>query len=194
MPESVLEPIQAAIQATLTAIQNRARLYRNLVVSVTVVVIGSVILAVIFRSVIPLLGLLLLVPLAGTYFVLDTRCTRLWSKHILGMWVEGELNLTAFSGAISAHQYVPRGTLEGMLGWLPKNEGRIGIAHENKLEIASRLEAAARRQQVLTSIAAAGLVAGPMLLIMSIISGSRLLFLLSLASAAMWAIARWKHA
>ena len=155
MPDTVVEPMQAAIQATLTAIQNRARLYRNLVVLVTAVLIGSIVVAVVFRSLIPLIGFSLLVPLAGAYFILDNRCTRLWSKQVLEMWVAGKLDLTAFSGAVSAHPYVPRGTLEGMLGLLPEPHARRTM--EDRAVYISQQQAFARRYEVRTLVASAGL-------------------------------------
>jgi len=185
--------MQAAIQATLAAIQNRARLYRNLVVSVTAVLIGSVVVAVVFRSLIPLIGFSLLVPLAGAYFVLDNRCTRLWSKQVLEMWAEGKLNLTAFSGAISAHPYVPRGTLEGMLGLLllGGETGRLAsLKAEDRTALCRRVDDTAGRHQRRIVLATAGLMSMLVFLIAAIILRSVSLYFFLAVSLALWFIAK----
>jgi hypothetical protein len=180
---SGVEPMQAAIQATLTTIRNRARFYRNLVVCVSAVLIVSLILAAVFRSVIPLMGLSLLVPLAGTYFVLDNRLTRLWSKQILELWAEGKLNLTAFSSVISAHPYVPPATLEGMLGVLPDCSANNA---DKKASIAG-VQELLRSHERRTVFASAGLFLTVLLLSASIVFRSGLLLASFVASALIWA-------
>src|SRR5260370_31655590 len=86
-----------AIDITLRATEERARLYRNLVVAVSAVSV----LAVFFRHWLALAGLIILVPLTGAYLVLDSRLLRLWRAGIVEMLRLRGLDVTAFSKTIS---------------------------------------------------------------------------------------------
>jgi hypothetical protein len=187
-PSSV-EPMQAAIQATLTTIRNRARLYRNLVVCVSVVVIGSAVVAAIFRSVIPLIAFSMLVPLVGLYFVLDNRSTRLWGKHLLELWSEGKVDLGAFSAAMGAYPFVPRGTLEGMLSALPIESAEkrpSSVSEERRKALLEQFGLQTRRQERRTVLATLGLLGMLVCLGSSILLRSGVLLACFVASFALW--------
>jgi hypothetical protein len=185
-PRPHTDPMQAAIQATLTAIQNRARLYRNLVIGVSLVVLACAILALVFHSAIPLLGVSLLVPVVGAYFVLDSRQTRQWSSRILQRWSEGKLNLAAFSVAMTAHPYAPRGTLEGMLSLLRvAGEERLGSNQERKA-LLEWLELQALRHERRTALATVGLLSMLVCLGASIRLQSGILLGCSIGSLLLW--------
>ncbi len=180
--------MQAAIQATLTTIRNRARLYRNLVICVSVVVIGSPVAAAVFRSAFPLIVLSLLVPLVGTYFVLDSRYTGRWSKQVLELWSEGKLDPGVFSSTMRAHPYVPQGTLEGMLSALPVGYGekRPARVSEERRRVLEQFQLLARRQERRTVLATLGFLCMLVCLGFSIQLRSAVLLACSVASFGLW--------
>jgi hypothetical protein len=104
-----------AVEYTVRTIEDRARLYRNLVVSVSIVSILSVVLAVTFRQWIGLAGFLLLSPMTGSFLILDIRRTRLWRLHILKKSRKRELHIPTFRKTISAFAYLPASSLQAML-------------------------------------------------------------------------------
>jgi hypothetical protein len=120
-----------AIRCTIQAIERRSRSYRNLIVAVSIVGLGSVGLAVAFRDLVTLAGLIVLVPLVGGFFFLDSRLVQRWRAEILDMCRAGEVNLTAFRKTILQLRNLPAGSLQGMLSMLPpdaqadQDQGRL---------------------------------------------------------------------
>jgi len=108
-----------AIEVTLRTIEERARLYRNLVVAVSAVSVLSVLFAVFFRQWLALAGLIVLVPLTGAYLILDSRLLRLWRAGIVQMLRMRGLDVTAFSKTISGFRHVPPNSLNAMISTLP---------------------------------------------------------------------------
>jgi len=107
------------IDVTLRTIEERARLYRNLVVAVSAVSVLSVLFAVFFRQWLPLAGLIILVPLTGAYLILDSRLLHLWRAGIVEMQRLRGLDVTAFSKTISGFRHVPPNSLDAMISTLP---------------------------------------------------------------------------
>ena len=119
-----------AIRCTVQAIETRSRFYRNLIVAVSIVGLGSVGLAVVFRNLVMLAGLIVLVPLVGGFFFLDSRLVQRWRAEILDMSRSSEINLSAFRKTILQLRYLPAGSLQGMLPMLPdaqanQDQGRL---------------------------------------------------------------------
>ena len=110
--------MQEAIQATLAAIERRARLYRRTVMAVVAIALASPAAALILRSWHPLAGWILLVPVVGGFFLLDGRILRRWRRVVQHRLTEGRLDLSLFSATISRHPLIPRSTLAGMLDLL----------------------------------------------------------------------------
>ena len=104
-----------AVEYTVRTIEDRARLYRNLVISVSMVSILSVLLAITLRQWIALAGLLLLSPMTGSFLILDIRRTRQWRLHILKKYRKRELHIPTFRKTISAFAYLPASSLQAML-------------------------------------------------------------------------------
>jgi len=113
-------PLTEALDATLLAIEVRAKLYRRTVIAVAAVIVVSGLAAAILRSWAPLSALILAVPVSGTFFVLDDREVRRWRRLILGLRDARALDVDAFVESISAHSIVPQQTLQGMLALLPR--------------------------------------------------------------------------
>jgi hypothetical protein len=115
-----------AIEVTLRTIEERARLYRNLVVGVSAVSVLSVLFAVFFRQWLALAGLIILVPLTGAYLILDSRLLRLWRAGIIEMMRLRGLDVTAFSKTISGFRHVPPNSLNAMISMLPASQELTG--------------------------------------------------------------------
>jgi len=111
-----------AIDITLRTIEDRARLYRNLVVGVSVVSVLSILLAVLFRQWVALTGLVLLVPLTGGFLFIDSRRIRHWRAEILERFLMRGLDLTMFRKTISGFGHLPTDSLQAMLSTIPSNE------------------------------------------------------------------------
>jgi hypothetical protein len=132
--------VKDALELTTRTIDRRAYHYRNLVVLVVVIVLIFVVWAVIRRSILPLLGLFLLLPLCGGFLFLDAYLVNGWRDRILQMWVEEELNLDAFAKSICAIRLLPAGTLGALLATLPVNDnapatGKLSTAMKKALAL-----------------------------------------------------------
>lgn len=117
---------RAATDLTIAVIQQRSRIFRNQVVVVVAVVLGSVAVAVGLRMFWPLTGLLTLVPVCGLFLWLDTRRVAQWRWAILALWLRRDIELLAFGHAIQAVPNLPEPTLNSMLSLL--GTAQIGTA------------------------------------------------------------------
>jgi len=108
-----------AIDITLRTIEERAELYRNLVVAICVVSVLSILMAVLFRQWMPLAGLVLLVPLTGGFLFLDSRLVRRWRAEIVEMGRSRSLDVIAFLKTISGFRHLPPNALKAMLSTIP---------------------------------------------------------------------------
>ena len=111
-----------AIDQTTSAIDRRARFYRNLIVAVVVVILGSVVWAIFAWAWIPLLGCLFLFPICGLYFFLDAQVLQGWRSQLLEPWCQRELDFRAFQPAIEAVPGLPQESLRSMLATLPLSD------------------------------------------------------------------------
>ncbi len=126
---------RAAIDQTTLTIERRARNYRNLVIGVVVVSILSISSALVIRSLAPLLGSLLIIPLCGMFFFTDSKVLEAWRFELLKEWVSRSIDIAGFSAAIRANPILPKGTTEAMLATLPS----VGnLAEEQKMSSATR--------------------------------------------------------
>jgi hypothetical protein len=112
-----------AIDITIRTIEDRARLYRNLVVAVSAVSVLSIILSVLFRQWLALTGLVLLVPLTGGFLFFDSRLVRRWRGGIVEMMVLRGLDSVTFRNTISGFRHLPANALKTMLVTIPPSRG-----------------------------------------------------------------------
>lgn len=167
-PEPELSPITVAIHLTLRTIEARTKLYTGLVITVSLTSLAAMLLAALLRSWTPLSALLLLVPFAGGYLLLDNRRVTRWRTDVLDLWCHRDLRLEVFAKCISTYPSIPPRTLEAMLAGLPKSR-KDSVANagkaEEKHELIHLTAAAASREQRRTLLAvvslslAAGLLA-----------------------------------
>jgi hypothetical protein len=140
-----------AIDATLRALEDRSRFYRNLIVAVVLVSVASLLLAVIFLRWTPLFGLILIVPLVGGFLILDGRRVRCWRSEILQMFRAEAHDYSLFQKTIAGFRHLPPQTVQSMLATLPEQvDSQANVLEGRKADV---FEAAARRdeQKVLTT-------------------------------------------
>ena len=142
-PEGELPSVRDALGDTVSAIQARARLYRNLVVTVCAVGAGAVVAWTAVSLWVAVAVLALLVPLVGAYFALDALAVRNWAEGICRRWRVG-LDLAAFRSAATAHPVLPQLTVAGMLARLPQIRPWERVADGDKLEAMKQLRAQTR--------------------------------------------------
>lgn len=105
---------KAAIDLTLRTIEQRVRLYRNLVAAVSVLLVSSVTASVVLRAWWPLVALFLIAPATGAYLALDTRLVRRWVLQIRGLGNDSRM-IELLSNGILAHPVIPKETVKSML-------------------------------------------------------------------------------
>jgi hypothetical protein len=104
-----------ALNLTLRTIEKRMRNYRNLVIAVTALALLSFMCLALFRRLFFLYGFILLVPLVGGFFVIDTRTVRRWRSQILDKSRTGELDLELFLKTAGQLQRFSPSALQNML-------------------------------------------------------------------------------
>ena len=114
-----LSTYRIAIDHTTQTIDRRAKHYRNLIVVVTFVGLGSILGAGIAWSWLPLAGILLLVPFCGLYFFIDEKLLNQWRHGLFSDWEKGELDFRALYEAVTSISTLPKNTVESMLETLP---------------------------------------------------------------------------
>ncbi|HUQ84050.1 MAG TPA: hypothetical protein VM076_23065 [Gemmatimonadaceae bacterium] len=114
-----------AIEQTTRVIERRAKSFRNLIVAVVIVGLGSVVWGIVARPSLGVAGLLLLLPACGVFFYVDAILVRDWRSAILTRWVERELDLSAFRDAIRANPSLPSNTTAAMLATLPRTDSLV---------------------------------------------------------------------
>jgi hypothetical protein len=110
-----------AIDITVRAIEDRARLYRNLVVAVSAGSVLSILLSVLFRQWLALTGLVLLVPLTGRFLFFDSRLVRRWRARIVEMLRLRGLDRATFLKTMSGFRRLPPNALKAMLSTIPSS-------------------------------------------------------------------------
>ena len=113
--------LAAAVDVTLRTFEARSRVYRNLVVAVSLVGATSILSAVILWTAIPLLGVALVVALTAGFARHDAYRVSRWRTEILEMYRTRGLDLAAFYSTLSKFKHLPEGSLGAMLATLPRD-------------------------------------------------------------------------
>jgi hypothetical protein len=108
-----------AIQSTVQTIEARLKFYRILILAIGVLALGTNCVALVLHRLVVLAGFILIVPLIGGFFYLDSRRVRKWRTRILDMSRSHGLKLRDLCHTTSQMRYLPEGTLKGMLALLP---------------------------------------------------------------------------
>lgn len=136
-----------AIHATLCALEDRSRFYRNLIVAVVAVSVVSLLLAVIFLRWTPLLGLILLEPLVGGFLLIDSRRVRQWGNEILQMCRAEALDYKAFQETITKFGHLPPNALGSMLSTLQDGEKADEGTHCGPIALGDGFDSLRQRQE-----------------------------------------------
>jgi hypothetical protein len=107
-----------AINLTFRTMERRTRLYRNLVICVSLTLLGSLALAVVFRKWIILLGLLAPPFYVGCFVYVDSRTLRAWRDRVLAMQNERSLEVEQLKKLLSDLRHIPAATLQSMFATL----------------------------------------------------------------------------
>jgi hypothetical protein len=142
-----------AINATLRALEDRGRLFRNVMVAVVIVGGASVLFAVIFLSWTPLFGFILLVPLVGGFLILDSRRVRQWRSDILQMFRTEPHDYSLFQKTMAGFRHLPPRTVRSMLATLPEHVDLDGNGNASEGRKADDFEGTARRDELKVSVA-----------------------------------------
>jgi hypothetical protein len=137
-----------AIDSTVRTIENRARLYRNLVVAISAVPVLSIFFLVLFRHWIALAGLVILVPLTGAFLFFDSRLVRRWRAGIVEMARFRDLDEGNFVKTISAFRHLPPNALKAMLLTIPSEESQQETPVLGQTIVDSGIDALARKNEL----------------------------------------------
>jgi hypothetical protein len=107
-----------SLNLTLRTLERRLRWYRNLVICVSLTLLGSLILALVFRKWILLGGWLALPLFVGCFFHLDARTVRTWRDRILEMRDQRGLDVAALEQTLTALRHIPEATRRSMFTML----------------------------------------------------------------------------
>lgn len=159
---------RSAIDGLARALERRARGYRRLIAFVALLPAALVVLALTLHTAAPLAGMLLLVPIAGSFFLTDARLLDRWRSEVLAAWRRAELDLAGLRAAVLAHPLLPRETLEGMMATLPSAGDIVaeqGIPRATRRAVVSAIGAAHRQRAdaLLLNVVASALVVGAVL-------------------------------
>jgi hypothetical protein len=136
-----------AIDSTVRTMENRATLYRNLVVAVSAVSVLSIFFMVLLRHWIALAGLVLPVPLTGAFLFFDSRLVRRWRAGIVEMARFRDLDEENFVKTISAFRHLPPNALKAMLLTLPSKESQQEAPVLGQTTAESGIDALARKNE-----------------------------------------------
>lgn len=117
-----------AIEMTSRTVERRTKLYRTLVIAVSLLVLLSLPSAIFLHQWIFLAGLVFMVPLIGGFSYIDARTVRSWRREIFHMRDTRNLDLAFFLKTIEEFPRSSLPTLEGMLSTITlegENEGRF---------------------------------------------------------------------
>src|ERR1700735_2793584 len=134
---------RAAIDQTARIIDTRAKYFRNLIVAVVALALGSIGCAAVTRTVPPLAAILLVVPACGFFFFLDGRLLDNWRSRLIDAWIKKDIDFAVFHKAVNVVPTLPKDTLRSMLVTLPRSRDLIaeqGISSATRQGVAAAIE------------------------------------------------------
>lgn len=113
-----------SLNVTLRTMERRLRLYRNLVICVSLAMFGSLIIALVFRKWMVLSGWLVIPLFVGGFFYLDSRAVRTWRDRVLAMRDERGLDVAQLERTLTAMRYIPDSTRRSMFAMLSSEKSK----------------------------------------------------------------------
>jgi len=114
--------MQEAYNATIRLFNTRMKRYKALIISIAIVVFGSVIWAIVWKSWSPFLCIIIPIPLCGIYLSSDLMLINKWQNILLNLWIYDELDIGLFIDTVSQVRMLPKETLQSLLKTLPEKE------------------------------------------------------------------------
>jgi hypothetical protein len=115
--------MRAAIQFTLLTIEGRARLHRNVVVAVSLVMLATPVVSLYLRSWRTLWLIVLLVPIVLIYLAMDAVLVRRWRLMVIAACESERVSLLDFRQTVTSLKHLPEATVRGMIATLPLARG-----------------------------------------------------------------------
>jgi hypothetical protein len=103
------------VQLTLRAIEDRARVYRNTVVAVSLVVLAAPVLALVLWSARPLAAWLISIPITIVFLWYDRWIVDRWRRQVMTQCASRGLDLAVVLQILPSQRHLPENTLAGML-------------------------------------------------------------------------------
>jgi hypothetical protein len=119
---SKVPPLLRAIRATVSTVDARGRAYRWAVVAMAFAVCAPLLWALVSLSWRPLPFAALVVPVVGSFLVVDNQLVVRWQRRILTAWASGDFPLSAFRQTLQAIRHLPASTVAGMVERLPTSD------------------------------------------------------------------------
>ncbi|HGJ65911.1 TPA: hypothetical protein ENS27_11055 [bacterium] len=114
--------MQEAYNATIRLFNTRIKRYKALIIGIAIVVFGSVIWAIVWKSWSPFLCLIIPISLCGIYLSSDLMLIYKWQNIVLNLWIYDELDIGLFIDTVSQVRMLPKETLQSLLKTLPERE------------------------------------------------------------------------
>ena len=124
-----------AIELTSRTIERRNKLYRALVLAVSLLGMLSILSATFSRQWIFLSGLIFLVPLIGAFSYFDSRTVRRWRREIFQMRNVRNLDLDFFLKTAANLRRISPPTAQGMLSTISLEGGNEGRFDEQQQKV-----------------------------------------------------------
>jgi len=119
---SEMPPLLRAIRATVATVDARGRAYRWAVVAIALALCAPLLWALVSRSCRPLPFAALIVPIVGSFLVIDDELVVRWQRRLLTAWASGDFPLSALRQTLQAMRHLPASTIAGMLERLPTSD------------------------------------------------------------------------
>ncbi|MDO8333402.1 MAG: hypothetical protein Q7T35_01885 [Nitrosomonas sp.] len=112
---------KAAIDETMKTIDKRAKCYRNLIAVVLITCFCSIGGTLVTWTLVPVAGLLLVLPICGFYFLFDGKLLSDWQSQLFISWIKRDLDFWGYRDAMRVAPHLPKVTLQSMIETLPSS-------------------------------------------------------------------------
>lgn len=103
------------IDLTIAAVAQRAKNFRNQVVTLVLLSLVAAIGAIVLYNFLVFTFLIVLIPVCGLFLWFDTKLIAHWRSMILSNWAQRNIELNAFDHAMRAVPKLPESTINSML-------------------------------------------------------------------------------
>ncbi len=116
--DSNLPIVTRVIRVTEDALRKRARLYRRLVITNVAVVFLAALAGIFVRAWLSAAAAIAVIPVTGSYVLLDTAIVREWQRIVLALWQKEAFPMNTILLGLRNYPFPMRETVEGMIQML----------------------------------------------------------------------------